>query len=99
MLNTLTVAVRFSTFVKAVSSSNTPLPGWNTTSAPKYDQLVVTPVSQAVPLVPVHVYDATFCTSRPTILLAVSFVRTAVTPAGNDDRLNAPKPEPPIEPL
>ena len=56
-------------------------------------------MSQVGPMVPVQVKAATVCTSTPTMLFAVSFVKTAVTPAGNDGKAKAPKPAPPIEPL
>src|SRR6266568_2175497 len=99
MLNAEAVVFRLRTFVKAVSFNITPLPAEKVTSAPRYCQLVVTPMSQGVPFVPVQVRDAMSETSKPTILLAVSLVRMAVTPGGSAASVKAPKPEPPIEPL
>ena len=95
MLNTPAVVVRFNWSVNAVSSKTTALPAWNVTLAPRYCQLVVTPMSHGVPFVPVHVRAATLTTSNPTTLFAVSFVRTAVTPAGSDASEKALKPAPP----
>src|ERR1041385_8352318 len=95
MLKTEAVVLRLRKLVSPVSSNTTALPAWNATSAPRYCQLVVTPMSHVDPFLPVQVSAVTYVTSRPTILFTVSLVKPAVTPAGSGASVNPPKPEPP----